>query len=288
MEMHQSTPESSLEELIYQLNCRAIDDFEGLSPRQMRGLIDSPWASPALMQFHSLDDDCFSSCPIFCQLECLLTTVRDQGTIKLTPTGQLPVKYVKLLYPLGVPAPLVESGISKVASEDYCPNVKRVHLLARVAGLVKLRSGYLSLTKLGEQLSKNRQSLLECAIKAFTEKMNFGYFDAYGSDEIGNLAPVYTLVLLARYGQEYRPALFYADKYFKAFPDLKHSYPTSVYESGDGAQRCYLTRCFNRFLYQFGLVEWQEEDGHARSEGKLSSLVKVTPLFSQLLSLELS
>ncbi|MEX1259721.1 MAG: hypothetical protein WEA58_02545 [Balneolaceae bacterium] len=78
----------------------------------------------------------------------------------------------------------------------------------------------------------------------------------YGQNNIGQLGLGFTLVLLSKYGNEKRPASFYAEKYLNAFPELLQSIdPKSYATREDQAFRCYSIRTFSRFLAHFGLIE---------------------------------
>ena len=97
-------------------------------------------------------------------------------------------------------------------------------------------------------LSNKPGTLLKELILAFGQKFNWSYFDGYGSQPIGSIGWLYSIYLVATYGNVSRPTTFYAEKYFKAFPALMN-----VPDRGDPFD-CYEIRSFDRFMILFGLV----------------------------------
>ena len=90
---------------------------------------------------------------------------------------------------------------------------------------------------------------------------------------------MFSLILLAKYGQEKRLDSFYAGKYFKAFPKLSESMEHSYGTLESYLSSCYSLRTFDRFLNYFGLIKIE-------TEGKrLDSLqyITKTDLFDRLI-----
>ena len=81
----------------------------------------------------------------------------------------------------------------------------------------------------------------------------------FGSENIGNVAPLYIIYLLKRYGSERKEASFYASLYFKAFPDLVNDYVQEPYHGANDAHHCYIYRTFDKGLFMFGLVDIEYE-----------------------------
>jgi len=92
--------------------------------------------------------------------------------------------------------------------------------------------------------------------KTITTKFNWAYYDGYGDDQIGQLGFGFSLILMSKYGKDEHLDQFYADKYFKAFPDLIESDSLTGFETGDRrSTKCYSLRTFDRFLVYFGLIK---------------------------------
>lgn len=265
-------------------NDTPLDAFDGLTPRQMHVLITQPWDTASFIKFNKITDADFEACPIFRQVYGFLAILKEQGKIKLTSTGALPVKWVKHLYALGLPDKLIEEGISKITREDYCPSARRSRLVASFAGLVKVKSGSLELTRKGERLFLDKQALLKSTIETFSTQINFAYFDGFTSEEIALVAPMYGLILLSRYGHIYRPTKFYADMYFTAFPELRDNYPRHPFDDEHVAEHCYTVRYIMRFLDELGFIEWLDKNKHPSWSSSIK--FKASPFFHQALRIE--
>ncbi|MDX9890338.1 MAG: hypothetical protein RBT13_05810, partial [Bacteroidales bacterium] len=116
--------------------------------------------------------------------------------------------------------------------------------------------------------------------KTFGEKFKWAYYDGYGDNFIGQLGYGFSLYPLSKYGDKKRFNVFYAAKYFKAFPTLLSNMGDYRYNFISSAECCYSTRTFDRFLYYFGLIEMQKEDPILSHKFYL----KKTKLFDQLIS----
>lgn len=92
----------------------------------------------------------------------------------------------------------------------------------------------------------------------------------------------FSLILVSRYGQDWKKVSFYTQKYFKAFPDLLNV-PDPPYSNRIAdCENCFSYRIFENFMRYFGLVE-------VKYEGELwknNLSVLKTDLFDKLISVE--
>ncbi|HDQ44883.1 MAG TPA: hypothetical protein ENN17_05205 [bacterium] len=138
-----------------------------------------------------------------------------------------------------------------------------VHLsriLLELSGFTKKRNGKLSLTKSGEKTVFDQEKCLKTIFKTFTTHFNWAYNDGYGDNEIGQLGYGFSLILLSKYGKEKQLDSFYAEKYFKAYPQLLESMKKKdgILEDSH-SKSCYSIRTFDRFLDYFGLIRIDKE-----------------------------
>jgi hypothetical protein len=91
-------------------------------------------------------------------------------------------------------------------------------ILIELSSFTKKRKNIISLTKEGGRQIANDQLLFLDIFQNFTQKSKWSYFDSYQNGTIGQLGFGYSLILLAKYGDEYRNPDFYATKYLTAFP----------------------------------------------------------------------
>jgi hypothetical protein len=79
------------------------------------------------------------------------------------------------------------------------------------------------------------------------------------------MASGFSFILLSKYGIEKRSYKFYAEKYFKAFPDLLKGFNSNYSTIKEQGARCFSLRTFERFMLHFGLIEF-EETKHPENE----------------------
>jgi hypothetical protein len=252
--------------------------FEGYSPLEMHKMLHCAFDPESPIRFNPLSAQEYAQIPILCQVKRLAEIIVRNGPIKLTATGSLPLKIVQELYPLGTPDELIEYGISKLYKEMDCKPVHLARLLAEISGITKKRKGVLSLTATGIKNLADDHKLFDSIFKSFCQKFNWHYFDNYSDNKqsgtIGQFGFGFSLILLSKYGNEERSDIYYADKYFKAFPIL--------WETAQGdCFKYYCVRTFERFLYHFGLIELKR--GRPLLQG--ANYIKKTPLFDSLISL---
>ena len=244
-------------------NNRPIPEFEGYSPNEMQYLLHDAFGPESPMKLNFLDETDYRLIPMLNIIRYLGERLKETGGIKLTAKGFLPVKMVAELYEQGFYKEyIIESGIVKLYKQTDSHSIDLARKLSDMSGLTKKRNRKLSLTKNGEKLLENNAELLRQLLLTFGNKFNWAYYDNYESDQIGQIGFAFSLVLLKRYGDKKRRDTFYAQKYFKAFPN--------VYEGGNAqteieenpwnpARNCYFIRTFERFLHLFGLVEIETE-----------------------------
>lgn len=75
----------------------------------------------------------------------------------------------------------------------------------------------------------------------------------------------FSLILLSKYGNQKRSYRFYAEKYFKAFPDLMKGFDNQYGTVEEQGAFCCSIRTFERFMLHLGLIEI-EKTKHPESE----------------------
>jgi hypothetical protein len=253
-------------------NTASIEDFENLAPGQMRALQNFPTERGPLLM-NKLSEAQLKNCPLLVQVRLLIDKMKGGKEIELTKTGALPVKLVKEIYALGcLKNELIEKGISKLYKETDAEEVSITRVLLEISVMAKKRNGKLSLTKKGEKYADDANFILEEILKVLFHKFNWGYYDRYESEAIGRVNPAFSLLLLKKYGSEKRDSHFYAEKYFKAFPQLL--------EQKEWCFSCYELRTYDRYFQFMGFV-------NVEKTGILEPLIlEKTEFFDQLFSLE--
>lgn len=246
--------QKQLEKEMFEKNYRSVPEFEGYSPFEMHHILHFTFGENSPIKLQDISD--YKKVPIFNQAKYLLNLIADKGELKLTNRGFLPTKVVSELYQQGFLKDYhIELGISKLRKETDSKTIALTRILIELAGLVKKRSGKLSLTKVGEKTLKDNGQLFKAILETFTSKFNWAYFDWYGDNRIGQLGYGYTLILLSKYGHEKQLDSFYAEKYFKAFPQLIDSIASTYGTKEDISMRCYSYRIFEIFLDYLGFIK---------------------------------
>jgi hypothetical protein len=252
-----------MQSFIDRYNNSPLEDFDGLSPVQMDALLRGEFHESLI---HVTDSETVrDDIPLARQVGLLLTAVDAPNGVKLTPAGYLPVALVKSLYSeFPEKDHAIESGITKLRLEAECEPVHLTRIISDLAGYLRKRQGRLYVTRKGKAYL-GQPGLLTELLTVFGEKYHLGYLDAYPSEYIGQVGYRYSLYLLSKYGGEQRPETFYAQKYLRAFPNLRSS-------NDDQDARCYGLRTFSRFFRYFGFLADYTRGRYPRSIKRSSIL----------------
>jgi len=220
--------------------------------------------------------------PVLRQVRRLLDIINETGGIKMTASGNLPVKIVQELYPLGVPDRFVEWGVSKVYREDRLEYVRIVRFLAKTCGAVRMYKGRLVLTKFGKALQKDPHALLQELLNIEIYCINNGGMDMYAIPNINPGIPD-VLMLLYEYGSEPRETKFYAEEFAKVFPAIMEMGEEPRYcDASTYRSRCFSVRLIDRCLYMFGVAERIGGKYDQESKKCLPDTIVRKPLFDEV------
>ncbi len=265
-------------------NRRELTEFEGYSPEAMQRIIYNLWDEGSPIKFKRLDDNDFKAIPILRQLIFLTDILQSEGKLKLTVTGSIPVRLLVDLYQQGVRSEFIDREIEqkgKIRNEGDCFSVGLIHFLAKEIKVVKVQKNIMTLTKNGEKLLKDKQSLLETLIKFFSTKLDLAVAGGYGSRDAGTFGNGFSLILLSKYGDKEQSYKFYAEKYYRAFPMLLEDFSDELNTSAEHwAAKCYKKRIIEMYFENFGFVEKQEIGRW--SDPNRDTIIKKTSLFDKL------
>ena len=250
-----------LAEMMTVQNSTPIDRFNGFTSEQMHQMIYSPLEKGCPVQLRTLTDSQLNDIPLMRQVLHLMC-ILDKSELKLTAKGYIPPKIVEELYQMGTHS--WNTDWYKQKSEPKTEEIRVLRVVLKECGLVKTRTGKMSLTSKGKRLLINHNELLRVVMLFLLRDYNTGWLDLWDDMEVGNLGRMYSLWLLHHYGNEWRHTDFYAGEYFRAFPTLANA-PAYGY------------RVFNRLFHLIGLcdVNEREED---RGLGFGKSVIKTDVL----------
>lgn len=249
-----------IDQVVNEQNNRSNPKFEGYSPFEMHHILHFTFGKDSPIQLQKLSDSDYKKIPILNQIKYLMDLIDKNGEVKLTKKGFLPTKIVSDIYQQGfLKEEYIEKGISKLYKETDSLTINLTRILIGLSGLIKKRNGKLSLTKSSKKILEDNYELLRLILLTFATKFNWAYNDGYGENQIGQLGYGFSLILLSKYGYKRQLDSFYAERYFKAFPQLLESIEPSYDTLERYTARCYSIRTFERFLDYFGLIIIEEE-----------------------------
>lgn len=270
-------------------NATPLADFCGLSPAQMHALLYQPLEPASVVRLRAaVPNDVLDHVPFLRLTEAFLHLLDREGQLRLTPLGALPRKYLRELYAHGfIREDGLETGLFTLSREIDSLAITTLHQTTRLAGLARLVRGHLLLTKKGRQLlyPVQRPALWSLVVHTFTSRFVWASHDGYPAPAVGQTGWAYSVYLLARFGQQPRPASFYADYYQRAFPFVLAEFPDPAYRTPqEQFTSCYKVRTFERSLNWLGLVEAvatparvAHSDQQVRAAPLLAQLVEVQP-----------
>lgn len=256
-------------------NNTPLDDFEGYSANDFHFVLYDHFNIESPVQLREAEIDVYTKVPFLNQIRFLLQRLKADSEIKLTAKGYLPTKIVAEIYGKGFLREfMIDEGYYKLYKETDALSIHLTRIILQISNLVKKRNNKISLTRKGLCSLDDDAALFKNIFETFTIKFNWSYNDAYENEKIGQMGFGFTIILLDKYGQEYRDKDFYAEKYFKAF-NFKAENPNSNLDRF--SLSAYKARTFDRFLNYFGLLEYEDN--------KVDGRVKVSKLFSEIFNI---
>ena len=91
--------------------------------------------------------------------------------------------------------------------------------------------------------------------KAYCTEFNWAYRDGYEEIPFIQQSFLFTLYLLHRHGDDWKPFSFYEDRFLQAFPMIYNEVePTAFNTVEEEIRNCYSLRVLERFLHFMGLA----------------------------------
>lgn len=252
----------------YYFSNQPVDDFEGITPAQMHGLLYTPFdkgLSPMRLN-ENIDNKFTHEIDYYKHIIQFLSKINEQQPLKLTQKGNLPQKLLRELTDEG----LIESEEQRDLFKRHPPRTEidnfylhEMKILIQLTGLTMRRYNRISLTKKGKTYLVPEMAS-ELYLKLFMNyvgRYNWGYGDFYPDSWIIQSGFGFSIYLVQKYGTEPRDVNFYAEKFLNAFPNLMVDFPDGQYSNGMKEYKsCYKLRVFERFLHRFGLIEIVKKD----------------------------
>jgi len=276
-----------LDEYNQQQNRRQRDEFHGLSPEQMHRILNLPFASQGLICFPEVLDTS-PAAPILTLFELLADAIGEQG-LKPTAKGNLPRNFCReaaLTY-WGKQKYREKTRFGGINREEDFDDLHVTRLVAELAGLIRKYKGRFILSRDCRRLlaGDGMTTIYPKLFRAYVEQFNWAYRDGYPELRFMQSAFLFTLYLLTRYGDAWRPQVFYEDAFLGAFPMLLDEVPPSQIVSPDETvRRGYTWRSLVHFAGFLGLATVEPaSDGLLCHDYRVKSL----PLLGQVVQFRL-
>jgi len=259
-------------------NERPQADLGGLAPTDVQRLLAADWESEAsairLDGTLALED--LAGAPALHDARALLAMLAERGTVKATPKGNLPRAFVRaFLERTGG-----EVDAARVQNEEDVFSLHISRVLLDVAGLVKRRTGIISRTRRGEQLTADDRAgaLYSALVHAQFKRLDLAYLDMMDDAPGFQQTIGFTLYQFGRMGSEWQTADELVDQLL--LPAVRDTLPVSQYF--DMGVFMLKTR-FLRPLAWFGLAEARETP-RSPDEVLPRTTYRKTPLFDQFIT----
>ena len=218
-----------LGEMMMHQNRAPKANFNGFSSEQMHFMLNKPLEAGCPVQLRQLTEEQMEQIPVMRQVLHLMNKLNEKE-IKLTTRGYIPPKMVAELYEMGSHS--WDSDWFKQKSEPKTEEVQVLRAVLKECGLIKTRTGKMSLTTRGRLQLSDHNALLRTILLFLFYDYNTGWLDLYEENEVGNEGRLYSLWLLHHHGEDWRNTRFYAEEYRKAFPTLnvEHGYENRVFK----------------------------------------------------------
>lgn len=271
-----------LNQFIERENNRGLPQFERYSPIEIEYLIHYPFEPNSPIALLKGTDSDYDKIPILNQVKYLLNRINETKSIKLTQAGYLPTKLVRVTLDQNF-LNLNDPERNFIANKELdSPFLHLTMNLMTISGLIKKQNGTISLPAKTKRILDNNEALFRKIFETFVLKYNWAY-NTWGNEEkIGQLGFGFTLVLISKYGNIYRPYSFYAQKYFTAFPALLSSVNSLYGSSQEFAYEIYRLRSFTSQNKYFNLFDVQDNEDWKNPK----VLVKKSVLFDRLIKCE--
>jgi len=240
-----------------QRNQSPLDEFHDLSPEQMYRLLHFPFTSPELVRFPEVLTTS-PTAPIVTLLMMLLEAIGEKG-LKPTAKGNLPQKFCREAAHAywGEELYRENTRFGGINREEDFSDLHITRLTLELAGLIRKYKGKFILSRDCRALlsGKGLAAVFPRVFTAYVEQFNWSYRDRYPELRFIQTACLFTLYLLMRYGDTWRPQEFYEDSFLRAFPTLPDELPQhQVFTPEEELRRCYTWRTLVHFVGFFGLA----------------------------------
>lgn len=245
-------------------NDRPMDDFLGLSPRQVHAFLNHPFDTPEVARFTEVLDG-EPDAPLADLFRRLADAIGDDG-LKPTATGNLPRKTCRDIMRdrLGEAGYAEYTRLGGISTEPDAAELHIARIVGELAGFIRKYRGRFILSRAARRMlaTSGMRELYPLLFRAYVERFNWAYRDGFDEAPFVQQAWLFTAYLLHRHGAEERTSNFYADAFLRAFPAVEDEIaPDHWRPFEDRWHSLYTTRGLERFAGFTGLADFRYESG---------------------------
>ena len=267
----------------------ASGQYQGLTFEQTRFMVNHPFECEQLVKFNKPPEGVKKS-PIM-RLLGLLLSACGEGGLKVHKKGQLNKKTVKdiaLVY-LGLEQYAALNKFGPIKGEGGFNSLQITRVLAEKSGMLYNQDNRLVVSELGQKMRAEGQQpdtfmmLFELAVE-YIDWWDLGPWPEFPMIQKGFL---FSLFLLARHGDKFRPESLYRDMFLQAIGPGAENDPDYVAKDAQVAfEKAYTWRTMYFMGELFGLVERRPIPGEKRTPPLVANIricyeVKKTDLLDQ-------
>lgn len=240
-----------------QRNNAPMDDFQGLSPEQMRVLLNAPLDQQTIVTIPSeLTEE--PEAPLADLFRLLADAIGEKG-LKPTAKGNLPRNTCReILYAhLGDAGYAEHTRVGNINWEMDAMDLHITRVIGELAGLIRKYKGRFILSRPARRMRRETgmRELYPILFRTFLTSFNWAYPRALQEAPFLQQSSLFTAYLIDCYGDEERPATFYIDRFRRAFPAAADEMSAPDWSSPERElAMSYTNRCLERFAAFTGLA----------------------------------
>ncbi len=244
------------------------DDFQGLSPEHVHRMLHFPFVTPEFFDFPEILA-VEMEIPVMILIRSITDAIDEKG-LKATDKGNLPRKLCEEAasrYWSGLPDDDIHHLI-RVNKEGDCADLHITRLILKLSGLLRKTKGRFYLTRKYHRLmaQSGLGGIYPVIFKTYCTEFNWAYRDGYEGIPFIQQSFLFTLYLLHRHGNDWKPCGFYEDRFLRAFPMVCDEAVSTTFETAEECiRRCYSLRALERFLHFMGLARVERMAGEKRT-----------------------
>lgn len=272
--------------ILAERNRQVEEDYFGLLPQYVHWMNNYPFEIPDVAEFQSSVTGISESCPLAKYFSLLVKEIGPDG-VKPTVTGNLPRNLVRSVARQAMtPEHYAErTRFRNIQTESHIFEITIVRHLAQLAGFLRKVNGKFTVTKTCQKsiATKGLAAVYPKLFRMYAERYNWGYrsYDddfSYVQDSF-----LFSVYMLHRFGDEFRPSSFYEDAYLQAFPSILDGVEGTSYCSAENRfRRYYRNRCLSDFMSFTGVAEWDTQETETLYGRSSTCLIRKTDLLEKI------